>query len=200
MILNIHAYIRKTFHVLTYTYATHARVRRFSACSYCSQQSTVKYSTEECRVGEPANRRCDRGAAERAIHTFEVPDVFINGVIHDEPHRGQCARQRSALRRLQSGPRYVPCGCLTMRIDSGTTSVAAYLSDLPCFRVLTQPSFVARASTQCSSMFVSTVIRVDLRDATSHSAFSISCCHNPERQRTNFADRSTANLFAEKCR
>jgi len=49
-------------------------------------------------------------------------------------------------------------------------------------------------------MFVSTVIRVDLRDATSHSAFSISCCHNPERQRTNFADRSTANLFVEECR
>lgn len=27
-------------------------------------------------------------------------------MIHDEPHRGQRARQRPALRRLQSGPRY----------------------------------------------------------------------------------------------
>lgn len=101
--VDTHAHARVHAHVggmpSARTRATHTCARTLAARSLVAAEKSV------------ADRRrrwamWPRGRAARAEDTRLGPDVLADGVIHDEPHRGQRARQRPALRRLQSGPRY----------------------------------------------------------------------------------------------
>lgn len=62
---------------------------------------------------------CRDPRREREI-LFGSECFFVIGAIYDEPDRGKPARQRLAIRRLQSGPRYVARDstrvCLTARV------------------------------------------------------------------------------------
>lgn len=95
-----------------------------SVCIYIHTHTYVCSRLDYARSGR--RRKVSRLTGEDVIECrdgereilFGSGCFFVIGAIHDEPHRGKPARQRLALRRLQSGPRYVACDSTRVRLTA----------------------------------------------------------------------------------